>query len=147
MADLNDRFDEINDFNIKGIKIKYNGKAPKSCCYNWDGSCIEKRFNSMDKDKDKDAGFCYFPTDLPANSKFDAKFNIVDETKLEKIDMGTEGEKENYRYRCDKVFGKKPTEGNVIQIYDDQPNNKVSTASDHQMVYALFDDTATDGHV
>ena len=147
MADLNDRFDVIKDFkfiiNTKPFNINYTGQAPNSCCNNWDASCKKDgRYIELDKNGN---GYCIQPVELPDGSVRKSD-NIVSTSDKFKIAI-TDGEKENYRYRCDKVFGKKPTEEEVIKIYDDQPKNTVSNASDHQMVYALFDDTATDENV
>ena len=154
MADLNDRFDVIKNFDViintkieeeieeieeKKIEITYSGKAPKSCCHNWDACCPEDRFGK------KGIPSCKFP-DLSDDGKFELKNNdsIVykddDKDIKPKAPMTELGEGagliENYRYMCDKVFGIHPS-GN-IQIFG--KTEGISKESDHQMVYALFHD-------
>ena len=154
MADLNDRFDVIKNFDViintkieeeieeieeKKIEITYSGKAPKSCCHNWDACCPEDRFGK------KGIPSCKFP-DLSDDGKFELKNNdsivykdddkdIKPKAPMTELGEG-EGLIENYRYMCDKVFGIHPS-GN-IQIFG--KTEGISKESDHQMVYALFHD-------
>ena len=141
MADLNDRFDKITDFIVKiniteetdkKIKISYNGKAPPSCCHNWDACCPVDRFGQI-------IPSCKFP-ELKDDNKLNPKEDSIIGANGFKVAMATlkegEGLIENYRYRCDKVFGLKPS--GVIKIFG--KTNGISEESDHQMVYSLFDD-------
>lgn len=125
MADLNDRFDEIKEFEIGKKYLLYNGDAPKSCCYNWDSSCSDERY----KELMKNTGYCSLP-DANEITAWDKKLQMQ-----KKLQMHDEGKKENYRYRGDKVFGRLPASD--MMIFDN--TNKSSKESDHQMVYALFD--------
>jgi hypothetical protein len=124
MGDLNDRFDAIKEFNIAKKKLIYNGDAPRSCCYNWDSSCSEKRYRQLEPTKD--LGYC-------------------DDTGIEKTNPQTgiknpmndkEGFIENYRYRGDKVFGATPV--GAIQIFDAENRKGKSVESDHELVFATF---------
>ena len=145
MADLNDRFDVIKDFtftiNNEDFNIKYTGQAPNSCCNNWDASCRDGRYIPLD---DNGNGYCIQPDTLPSGSvrngdnivSIDNKIKIS-ETEFRNFKIGiTEGEKENYRYKCDKVFGINPQ--TEIEIFDNTTSDEVSNKSDHQMVHALF---------
>jgi hypothetical protein len=126
MGDLNDRYDAIKEFNILGKKLHYIGKAPKSCCYNWDSSCSIDRYNAFKDDEGNslDYGTCTVP-DKTKDDK-GIKIELNDE----------EGWTKNYRYRGDKVFGVDPT--SEIKIFEGKAEEKTSVESDHQMVYAMF---------
>lgn len=125
MGDFNDRYDAIQDIEIMDFKLKYNGKSPYSCCHNWDSSCAPDRFNPFGE---QEYGTC----DPPDESK------IKDNNK--KLAMPDDECKiTNYRYKGDKVFGQKPDDTLTIQIYKPHRNeNEVSTESDHELVFALF---------
>ena len=124
MGDLNDRFDAITSFDIGGLHLKYNGKAPKSCCHNWDSSCSDNRYTQFDQ---TEYGHCNEPTP-------DIKFKTEDGKKLKLPMTGEEGYTNNYRYRGDKVFGENPISD--IEIFTGTED--ISTKSDHQLVYATF---------
>ena len=126
MSDLNDRYDAITNFNILNKNLHYIGKAPKSCCYNWDSSCSLDRYKDF-KDSEGnnlDYGTCTVPDKTKDDNGI--KIPLNDE----------EGWTKNYKYRGDKVFGVKPT--SQITIYEGKNNEKNSIESDHQMVYATF---------
>lgn len=118
MGDFNDRLDTLKkiDLDINGkIQLGYKGKAPKSCCHNWDSSCTAKRYIS-------DSQIC------------DPKGQPTAGPGVRKV-MGSEGNIKNYRMHGDKVFGSNPV-GN-IQTYP--PGRKgASKESDHEMVIADF---------
>ena len=126
MGDLNDRFDAITSFDIGGLHLKYNGKAPKSCCHNWDSSCSDNRYTQFDQ---TEYGHCNEPTP-------DIKFKTEDGKKLKLPMTGEEGYTNNYRYRGDKVFGENPISD--IKIFTGTDTEDISTKSDHQLVYAKF---------
>ena len=127
MGDLNDRFDAITSFDIGGLHLKYNGKAPKSCCHNWDSSCSDesKRYNKFDQ---TEYGHCNQPDNIMYEGEEKKKFKrpMNDE----------EGYTRNYRYRGDKVFGENPISD--IEIFTGTDTEYISTKSDHQLVYAKF---------
>lgn len=125
MGDLNDRFDAITSFDIGGLHLKYNGKAPKSCCHNWDSSCSDDRYNQFG---DTEYGHCNQPDNIMYEGEEKKKFKrpMNDE----------EGYTKNYRYRGDKVFGENPISD--IEIFTGTDTEYISTKSDHQLVYAKF---------
>ena len=126
MTDLNDRYDAITNFDILNKNLHYIGKAPKSCCYNWDSSCSLDRYKDF-KDSEGnnlDYGTCTVP--IITKDDNGIKIPLNDE----------EGWSKNYKYRGDKVFGINPT--SQITIYEGKNNEKNSIESDHQMVYATF---------
>ena len=49
MGDFNDRFDGLQQIEVANETFKYEGKAPRSCCYNRDSSCIEEKFYTRTK--------------------------------------------------------------------------------------------------
>lgn len=141
MGDLNDRFDKIQEFNIAGKKLKYNGFAPRSCCYNWDSSCSEKRYRQLELAKD--LGYCddiYVDKNDKTNKIIkDRQLPYGEEIIKFKLPMNEEeGFVKNYRYRGDKVFGATPV--GDIQIFDYENRLKLgqSMESDHEMVFATF---------
>jgi hypothetical protein len=55
MGDLNDRYDAIKKFTILDDRdLIYMGVAPKSCCFNWDSSCEDNRYEKFDET----SGYC-----------------------------------------------------------------------------------------
>ena len=135
-GDFNDRYDALAGFlplPYLGRMLSYKGRAPLSCCHNWDSSCTESRYIpkpdfvnqfSTTKDKRVNVGTCD-----PQGRKLAGPGA--------REPMGVEGNIENYRYYGDKVFGARPI--TEIQIYN--PNGKTgpSTESDHEMVFAGFE--------
>jgi hypothetical protein len=129
MGDFNDRYDEIKafTFNLPGIfvkTLKYKGLAPLACCYNWDSSCTEARYKPFPSDSK------YGTCDKTEVTEYDAQnIKLTMHEDESKIGM--------YRYRGDKVFGESPI--GDIQIYKhDERKNRVSTESDHELVFATF---------
>jgi hypothetical protein len=118
MGDFNDRYDAIQNFEFDGIKVKYNGKSPYSCCHNWDSSCSDGRYKKFDEDGN---GYCEDPNPPPA----DKKTEIPDE----------EVKVKHYRYKGDKVFGKTPI--GELEMFDSKPE-EVSNKSDHELVFGTF---------
>ena len=123
MGDLNDRYDAIKDITIAGMKVFYNGTAPKSCCHNWDSACedtdLELDFTCKEQPE---------PRDIPNKKPLpDGRGNI-----------------KNYRYAGDKVFGLNPTEDIKIYKYEER-QGLVSKESDHELVFATFDDAQAGG--
>jgi hypothetical protein len=127
-ADLNDRYDSIKTlkFNEK-LSLSYEGEAPKACCYNFDSS------SSLDITEDKGK----ILTTENNNSKF-RKYKLPTKESMDKEDAKIN----NYFNRGDKVFGQNPS-GN-IEIYDfDSRRNNRSTESDHELVYATFNNVSS----
>ena len=70
VGDFNDRFDALNHIDLfDGIPLRYEGKAPRSCCHNWDSACSDVRYesltikNSRNNSKQREAvGTCKVPT-------------------------------------------------------------------------------------
>lgn len=132
-GDFNDRYDALAGFlplPYLGRMLSYNGRAPLSCCHNWDSSCTESRYvpmtelvNQFSTNKRTKVGTC------DATGKFLAGPGVREP-------MGAEGNIENYRYYGDKVFGSRPTTD--IQIYNPKGAMGPSTESDHEMVFAGF---------
>jgi hypothetical protein len=135
-GDFNDRFDAIKEitlsemiiFNKGGITLKYNGDAPKSCCYNWDSACPGP--DDMDDKYHK-----YIPFKNLDNSDTEYGYCQTLGVGNLKTSMGDRGKKEFYRYRGDKVFGEYPLTD--IKMFDNT-ETKISEESDHQMVFAKF---------
>ncbi len=133
MGDFNDRYDAIDKITIAGKTVTYTGKAPKSCCYNWDSSCT-------DEDVQIDFGDGYKTCNVPAN-----KTNIINE-KEGKKSLGERGAIKNYKYAGDKVFGLNPKTPMAMYRPEGFGENGISTESDHEFVYATFgEDTTTGG--
>ena len=55
VGDFNDRFDQIQKFNILGKEMLQRYDAPKSCCYNYDSSCTDENFTRFFPDAPKDS--------------------------------------------------------------------------------------------
>ena len=127
MGDFNDRYDAIKNFTFGGKDIKYNGRAPKSCCHNWDSSCPEGEIQAYHLD---DYKTCKVPT-------------VVYDKETGKIPLGDRGSIENYRYAGDKVFGGNPISD--LMIFESDKRKGVSTESDHELVFATFGDTMAGG--
>jgi hypothetical protein len=142
-GDLNDRFDAIDEITLWYIDrtVKYDGDAPRSCCYNWDSACPDSDdkhernhkyipFKNID-DSHTEYGYCTVPKDDNVITEANTK---NPEQRLKKS-MGDRGKKEFYRYRGDKVFGEYPL--TEIAIFDNT-KKAISEESDHQMVFAKF---------
>ena len=121
MGDFNDRYDGIKEFTIGNKTVKYNGRAPKSCCYNWDSS-------ATDEDVEMDFGDGYSTGKEPPQIK---------DPVTGKLTLGDRGKIENYRYAGDKVFGSYP----ITDMKIFRPDAKlISEESDHELVYAMYND-------
>ena len=136
MGDFNDRYDAITSIDIIENKhLSYLGKAPKSCCYNWDSSCPDTEVQAVLKD---DYKTCNDPPNTIVDVDGNKVLNPVRANKvLGKKTLGERGKIENYKYRGDKVFGFNPT--TPMEMY--RPKNfirpdGISTESDHELVYA-----------
>lgn len=128
VGDFNDRYDALQTIEIsEGTILKYEGQSPKSCCHNWDSSCIDSRFERKSDLKGRkgrtDIGTC------KSEGKILAGIGPRDEMK-------EEGNIENYRYHADKVFGETPE--SPIRMFPNATPTGPSTASDHEMVVATF---------
>lgn len=67
VGDFNDRFDALQSISLEdGTELKYQGKAPRSCCHNWDSTCTEGRFEKKTglskRNGREDIGTCKQPT-------------------------------------------------------------------------------------
>jgi hypothetical protein len=129
MGDFNDRYDGIREIIINGKRALYTGKAPKSCCYNWDSSC-------PDGDQvEKDFYLGYSTCKVPAvQTGPNGKITLPDER----------GNTKNYRYAGDKVFGLNP-ETQMAIYRPDGWNGGDSTESDHELVYATVGEAMAGG--
>jgi hypothetical protein len=141
VGDFNDRYNGLNKnrdtqnkaYNelslvLKGKKVPltFNGEAPKSCCYNWDSSCSDKRKNIY-KGNSKA---------VTCNTTEDIVLAGPDNNIKKRKSMSDEGNLNNYRYTGDYCFGYTPTD--ILQIYNPE-NRTVSNESDHELVYAGFE--------
>lgn len=125
-GDFNDRYDAlagVMPLPSQGGALQYNGRAPLSCCHNWDSSCTASRYQPKAIAGRTNVGTC------DATGKFLAGPGVREP-------LGDEGNIENYRYYGDKVFGARPTI--EIQIYNPNGPTGPSTESDHEMVFAGF---------
>jgi hypothetical protein len=159
MGDFNDRYDAIEEFNIFGIRLRYNGVSPYSCCHNWDSSCSNDNFKGLKDFKDKkvsepnskktvDHYYCEIPDEKEQFEFIDSK------TKLKRPMPDEESKIEFYRYKGDKVFAEIDDDENEksygnIRIFDPAMTKKnadssqsrklkPSEESDHELVYAKF---------
>ena len=67
VGDFNDRFDALQTITLEnGTDLKYQGKAPRSCCHNWDSTCtvgrFEKKSGLSKRNSRDDIGTCKPPT-------------------------------------------------------------------------------------
>ena len=145
MGDFNDRYDALNANPVGDTILKYEGKAPLSCCHNWDSSCSAKRYSVLDTVKQ--TGTCVVPeytTDdmNPTGDDYVAgdealigkKYALAGPGK--RILMKEEGELTNYRYYGDKIFAANP----ITPITTYRPVYALSsTQSDHEMVKATIE--------
>ena len=130
MGDFNDRYDALQEISLSVGLLKYQGKAPLSCCHNWDSSCTQSRYTSLNIAGRENVGTCD-PQGKPLAGPGQRTL------------MGEEGNIENYRYYGDKVFGAKPIEN--IQMYP--PGRRgASKESDHEMVIATFETAISGGY-
>jgi len=133
MGDFNDRYDALQRVSLSvgdsTYNLKYNGKAPLSCCHNWDSSCTESRYKALPIAGREKVGTCD-PEGQPLAGPGPRKL------------MEIEGNIENYRYYGDKVFGANPVDN--IQMYPSGRQGP-STESDHEMVIATFETVTTGG--
>jgi hypothetical protein len=145
MGDFNDRYDALNEIPVGDATLTYQGKAPLSCCHNWDSSCSANRYSVLDTVKQ--TGTCVVPEytaeDMnPAGDDYVAgdealigkKYALAGPGK--RILMKEEGELTNYRYYGDKIFAANP----VTPITTYRPLAALSsTQSDHEMVKATIE--------
>lgn len=122
MGDLNDRYDGIQTITIGEKSVSYSGKAPKSCCYNWDSSCPADRVKELEEG--------YETCNVPGDEK--VKPGGI------KATMGDDGAIANYRYAGDKVFGLSPDAEGMKMYRPDALKKVISEESDHELVYATF---------
>lgn len=123
-GDFNDRYDALaGRIDLPSLgSVQYAGRAPLSCCHNWDSSCTGSRYQPKTIASRTDVGTC------------DATGKILAGPGVREP-MGDEGNIENYRYYGDKVFGANPA--TAIQIFP-IGNKGPSQESDHEMVIAGF---------
>jgi len=67
VGDFNDRFDALQSITLEtDVELKYQGKAPRSCCHNWDSTCTDGRFEKKiglsKRNTRDDIGTCRVPT-------------------------------------------------------------------------------------
>ena len=151
VGDFNDRYDAINPNDpliINGYNFTYEGKAPLSCCHNWDSSCSAARYTSLDAIVGRpDVGTCRPPV-YPAGT-VDAAGSPTDSKGVPwagqsyksagpgpRIPLGEEGILANYKYTGDKVFGLVPASQMIL--FPALDKDRASQASDHEMVVAVF---------
>ena len=135
MGDFNDRYDAIKEFKFSDkVTVKYNGRAPKSCCHNWDSSCPDLADDGVTSLIEKDFGDDYKTCTVPP---------VVFDKDTGKIPLDARGAIKNYRYAGDKVFGRIPISD--IEIYKQAERQGISTESDHELVYATFSLAAAGG--
>ena len=132
MGDFNDRYDALQSINsMSDVMLRYQGKAPLSCCHNWDSSCSLRRFEAKEQLPNRqgrsDIGTCNI-------TKPDGtKYALVGNNPRDR--MGSEGDIRNYKYYGDKVFGYSPV--GPLSLFPPGRTGP-STESDHEMVVGLF---------
>jgi hypothetical protein len=140
-ADFNDRYDAIKYININGKNgknVSYNGKAPKSCCYNWDSSCPET----------DETGKTMFEADGDGDGDGDNKTCKVPVDTKTILTPPSRGAIKNYRYKGDKVFGLYPRDDITMYRPENfQHNDNISKESDHELVYATFSEPLQESYV
>ena len=103
MGDLNDRYDAVTKItitpkpdiiDIEPFTLSYKGKAPLSCCHNWDSSCSHERFKvlnitEMNGTNRDGIGYCNVPKDddnnpytLAGTGKIEEEISIDEEGKI-----------------------------------------------------------------
>ena len=103
MGDLNDRYDAVTNItitpkpdiiDIEPFTLYYEGKAPLSCCHNWDSSCSHERFKvlnitEMNGTNRDGIGYCNVPKDednnpytLAGTGKIEEEIIIDEEGKI-----------------------------------------------------------------
>jgi len=127
MGDFNDRYDAIKPLVIQGVALTYAGKAPYSCCHNWDSSCSDARYTPIEIPGRGGTGTCRV---VKADG---SKYALAGPGPREAL--GPEGNIENYRYTGDKVFGLNPS-GPLLLFPPGRSGP--STESDHEMVIGRF---------
>lgn len=132
MGDFNDRYDGISEIKIGDKVASYSGVAPKSCCYNWDSSCYD--------DLEKYFGDSYATCKVP-----DDNAEIMNPVSGKLSLPGERGATKNYRYAGDKVFGFNPETHLAIYRPKKEGWDGISTESDHELVYASFNENTSGG--
>jgi hypothetical protein len=128
MGDFNDRYGGIgNKLLLSKIfpeyELKFDGKAPKSCCHNLDSSCKEEFYTVNKHEKNPDAKDCRFSDSFKlAGPRSDAQIELMDDN----------GNVENYRYVGDYCFA---LNGGNLKMYPERARGTKSIESDHEMVY------------
>jgi hypothetical protein len=106
-GDFNDRYDAIEEFNIFGIRLRYNGESPYSCCHNWDSSCSDDNFNLLKKFRDENVREYFSKGQKEGNyyCELPDKDKRFDKDTMVKLEMPPEESQiQLYRYKGDKVF-------------------------------------------
>ena len=139
MGDFNDRYDAITSIEVPGGILTYQGKAPLSCCHNWDSSCSDSRYKERPINGRTKIGDCT-PPNYDAGVMNSKGMNLGGQPyKLAgpgpRFTLGDEGTIQNYRYYGDKVFGSTPVSN--IQIFP-PGRTGASKESDHEMVMAEY---------
>ena len=132
MGDFNDRYDAITKFNFDFGDAKYEGESPASCCHNWD---------SMG--------------DVNNRKEYDGFYQGDDSAEHKKENLEKHGQKihtnhihpehgitvADYINKGDKVFAY-PESGELAIYKSDYnlDNERVSKASDHELVYMEISD-------
>ena len=125
MGDFNDRYNGLKNELVlgPGITLRFDGKAPLSCCHNLDSSCSAANYTSKPH-SNQEAIDCVIPAGFrPAGPR------MPNEIKL----MGDEGNVENYKYYGDYCFA---ANGGKLTKYPNMRNGP-SNESDHEMVYMI----------
>jgi hypothetical protein len=125
MGDFNDRYNGLkNQLMLSAdITLRFDGKAPLSCCHNLDSSCSVENYTNKPH-ANQSAIDCVIPAGFkPAGPR------TPNEIKL----MGAEGNVGNYRYYGDYCFA---ANSGPLEKY---PTGRTgpSTESDHEMVYMV----------
>lgn len=132
VGDFNDRYDAIQSLKIVGTPLTYMGKAPYSCCHNWDSSCSEARYRRLDFPGRVGTGTC--KVKIEDGADFD--YVLSGKSPLPRQKLGSEGDLVNYRYTGDKVFGLNPL--SPMTLF--RPVSRTaSQESDHEMVIATYE--------
>lgn len=129
MGDFNDRYDSIKEFNFDFGDAKYEGESPASCCHNWDSMGNDEHLEAIsNQPEDKNYKQGIVPVNVKTAIPPEHGINVAD-----------------YINKGDKVFAY-PKSGE-LEIYKSDynlDNERVSKASDHELVYMKIRDAETE---
>ena len=137
MGDFNDRYDAITEINFHFGTAKYEGESPASCCHNWDSMGNEMYRKKYGDFYQGDDSADHKKENLEKHGQLEKDRQL--EKHVQKIHPDHGITVDDYINKGDKVFAY-PKSGKLA-IYEseynleDKDKNRVSKASDHELVY------------